>query len=196
MKQEDISYQTKTKLAQSLKKYMLKKPLNKITVSELIQDCKINRKTFYYHFENIYALLKWMLEQEAIDVIKEYNLLVDYQQAILFVINYVESNEYLLNCACDSLGRTEMKHFLFSDFYDITRSVIDGKEKELKLHVQDEFKDFLCILYTEAIAGMLMDWLSKHDHKDKQQIISYFSLILNTSIPAVLQQSTISLPKK
>ena len=34
---------------------MEKKPLSKITVSEIIADCGVNRKTFYYHFEDIYA---------------------------------------------------------------------------------------------------------------------------------------------
>ena len=68
MKNEEISLNTKKMLTESLKKTMLKKPLSKITVSELIQDCGINRNTFYYYFANIYDLLKWMLEQEAIEV--------------------------------------------------------------------------------------------------------------------------------
>ena len=48
----------KKTLAVSLKRFMEKKPLSKITVSEIIADCGVNRKTFYYHFEDIYALLK------------------------------------------------------------------------------------------------------------------------------------------
>ncbi|WP_295208123.1 TetR family transcriptional regulator [Ruminococcus sp.] len=39
------------------------KPLSKITVSEIVADCNINRKTFYYHFEDVQSLLKWTLEQ-------------------------------------------------------------------------------------------------------------------------------------
>ena len=46
------------------KKAMEKKTLSKITVSELIAECNVNRKTFYYHFDDIYALLKWTLEEE------------------------------------------------------------------------------------------------------------------------------------
>lgn len=49
---------------------------------KLVADCNINRKTFYYHFEDIYALLKWMFEEEAIDVVKHFDLLVDYEEAI------------------------------------------------------------------------------------------------------------------
>ena len=105
MKNESISLNTKKALAEALKKAMRKKPFHKITVSELIQDCKINRKTFYYHFEDIYALLKWMLEKESIEVVKHFNLLVDYEEAITFVMDYVEENDHILNCAFDSIGR-------------------------------------------------------------------------------------------
>ena len=103
---------------------MEKKPLSKITASEIIEDCGINRKTFYYHFENIYSLLKWMLEEEAIEEVKQFDLLVDYREAVLFVMNYVRENKHLLCCAYDSRGRDEMKSFFYTDFIGITKNVI------------------------------------------------------------------------
>ena len=62
------SLNTKKTLSSSLKKLMAHKPLAKISVTEIITDCGLNRKTFYYHFADIYALLKWTLEQEAVEV--------------------------------------------------------------------------------------------------------------------------------
>ena len=50
MTHNEISLQTKKKLAASLKKFMMSKSLNKITVTDIIKDCGVNRKTFYYHF--------------------------------------------------------------------------------------------------------------------------------------------------
>lgn len=111
MKQKEISLNTKKALAESLKKAMKKKPFSKITVSELIADCNINRKTFYYHFEDIYDLLKWMFEEEAINVLKHFDLLVDYEEALNFVMDYVEQNDHIINCAYDSIGQEEMKRF-------------------------------------------------------------------------------------
>lgn len=111
MKHEVTSLNTKKTLAESLKKAMRTKPLSKITVSEIIKDCGVNRKTFYYHFEDIYALLKWMLEQEAIEVVKNFDLLVNPEEALAFVIDYVDANKHIINCAYDSMGRDEMKRF-------------------------------------------------------------------------------------
>ncbi|MDL2318647.1 TetR/AcrR family transcriptional regulator [Eubacteriales bacterium OttesenSCG-928-A19] len=57
-------------------------------MSELISDCGVNRKTFYYHFENIYALLTWMLEQESIEIIWQFDWMVHYTDAVQFTIDY------------------------------------------------------------------------------------------------------------
>ncbi|MGN1182967.1 MAG: TetR family transcriptional regulator, partial [Faecalibacillus sp.] len=94
MTNEEISMNTKKKLSQSLKRHMQKKKLNKITVSDIVQDCQINRKTFYYHFKNIPDLVKWMLEEEAIEIVKKFDLMSDYEEAIIFVIEYVEQNAH------------------------------------------------------------------------------------------------------
>ena len=48
-----MSQITKRALEQSLKNLLAKKPLTKITVNEIAEDCGINRMTFYYHFKDI-----------------------------------------------------------------------------------------------------------------------------------------------
>ena len=54
-----MSEVTKRALEQSLKNLLLKKPLTKITINDITEDCGINRMTFYYHFKDIYDLVEW-----------------------------------------------------------------------------------------------------------------------------------------
>ena len=49
---------TKKALMESLKKLMLQKPLNKITINDLTADCGISRMAFYYHVRDIYDLVE------------------------------------------------------------------------------------------------------------------------------------------
>ena len=186
MKHEVTTLNTKRALAASLKGFMEKKPLSRITVSEIIADCGVNRKTLYYHFEDIYSLLKWMLEQEAVNVVRQFDLLVDHREAVLFVMNYVRENKHLLCCAYDSMGRDEMKRFFYADFIGITRSVIDNTERRLGLHTREDFKRSLAHLYTEAIAGMLIDEFTDQEGHDPEQAVEYFSLVLENSLPNVM----------
>lgn len=189
MKHEVTTLNTKRTIAASLKGFMEKKPLSKITVSEIIADCGVNRKTFYYHFEDIYALLKWMLEEEAVEVVRQFDLLVDYREAILFVMNYVKANKHLLCCAYDSMGRDEIKRFFYTDFVGIVQSAIDNTEQKVGVHTDAAFKEFLVHFYTEAIAGLLIDEFTKKDGHDPEQAVEYLSLILKSSLPEVLKSA-------
>ena len=60
-----MSQTTKRALEASLKKLLLEKPLNKITINDITEDCGVNRMTFYYHFKDIYDLVDWILTEDA-----------------------------------------------------------------------------------------------------------------------------------
>lgn len=111
MTNEEMSLNTKKSLAAALKKAMENKKLSKITVSELITECNVNRKTFYYHFQNIYELLKWMMEEDALEVVKQFDMVVNTEEAFRFIMDYVEKNKHIINCAYDSMGHEELKRF-------------------------------------------------------------------------------------
>lgn len=185
MKHEVTTYHTKRALADSLKKAMKGKPFSKITVSEIINDCGVNRKTFYYHFEDIYALLKWMFEEEAIEVVKNFDLLVHYEEAIRFVMNYVDENDYIISCAYDSIGRDEMKRFFYADFVGVVTAVIDESQEKLKIKADPDFKAYAAKFYTEAIAGMLLDWVKERDKSDREKIIGYLTALIEAALQSM-----------
>lgn len=186
MKHEVTSLNTKKMLAASFKKQVSKKAFSKITVSEIINDCGVNRKTFYYHFEDAYALLKWTLEQEAIDVVKQFDLIAEYEEVFLFVMDYVEENNDFLKNIYNSVGRDELKRFFYTDFIDIMRSLVDGAEKAMGLSSPEDFKVFLSQFYTEAIAGVLIDWIVDRSTRNRERIIQYISIILRAAVPNAL----------
>ncbi|BFL47655.1 TetR/AcrR family transcriptional regulator C-terminal domain-containing protein [Lactonifactor longoviformis] len=189
MKHEITSLNTKKTLAESLKNIMRRKNFSKITVSEIIADCGLNRKTFYYHFDDIYALLKWLLESEAVEVVKQFNLIVDYEEAILFIMGYIEDNDYIISCAYDSIGRDEMKRFLFTDFEEVVCSIIESAEKENNKFLSAEYKSFLCRFYTEALAGVIIDWIKNRKERNRQQVIDYLVNTLKVSLTGILHSN-------
>ncbi len=186
MKHEEISLKTKRELATALKDAMKKKPFGKITVSELISACGMNRKTFYYHFEDIYALLKWVLEEESIEVVRHYDLLVDYEEAISFVMNYVEENEHILNCVYDSISRDELKRFFRADFIEISRNLIEQAESASGIRLDDGYREFLSGFYTDAVTGVLIEWLRDRSSRDRESVARYLSSTVRDSLSGIL----------
>lgn len=177
MKHNITSQNTKKMLAQSLKSAMRKKPFSKITVSELIQDCGLNRKTFYYHFDDIYDLMKWMFEEEAIKVIQKFDIMVNYEEAIDFILNYVWENDYLLSCVYDSLGREQVKYFFIEDFLAVSKKLLESMEQKTDTSLSMEYKTFLCEFLAEGIGGILINAFLD---KDKYAIENLKGYIIET----------------
>ncbi len=57
---------TKKKMAGALKELMKSNSFDKITVSDIAELSNIHRQTFYYHFQDRYELLDWLLYNELL----------------------------------------------------------------------------------------------------------------------------------
>ena len=66
---------TKRKMALALKQLMETMAFEKITVSDITNLSKIHRQTFYYHFQDRYELLDWLLYTELlVPLLEDLNL--------------------------------------------------------------------------------------------------------------------------
>lgn len=197
MTHEEMTQRTKHAFADALKNLMKEKPLNKITVKDLVTACNVNRKTFYYYFTDIYDLLRWILDEEALKVVEQFNMVTDLKEAIGFVIDYMEENDYLLKCIYDSLGIYELDRFLRQDFHALVRTQIDRYEKELNLSLSSSYKHFVTDFYADGIAGLIIEWVQTPSHPDKESVVTYVETLLNASISSVLQAGVqLSLPNE
>ena len=55
---------TKRALAEALKELLKQQPLSKIRISDICDKCRMNRKSFYYHFKDKYDLVCWIFNTE------------------------------------------------------------------------------------------------------------------------------------
>ena len=186
MKHEVTTLNTKKMLSASLKHCMEKKSLSKITVTDIVTDCGLNRKTFYYHFQDVPDLLKWTLEQEAVDVVKQFDLLNELEEALRFAVRYIRENSHMINCAYDSIGRDELKRFLNHDFQSIVMSIVEQIERKENVHSDPDAKKIICNFYTEGMAGELVDLLKSRDAAQDEKSIGCISLVVRTSLEAAV----------
>lgn len=186
MKHTEQSLQTKQELSAALKRLMESKPINRITIRELVESCGVNRKTFYYHFEDIYALLKWTLEQEALLLFDKYDLVHDNSKALEFVLDYVGENLAMLQNIVRSIGRSELGRFFFKDIYQPVYKLVCEVEQLRGLNVEEGYKAFLSKFLTEAVAGILLDCIERDVLDDRQRLARYITGTLSAAIPNAL----------
>lgn len=187
MKHETTNIKTKALLSSSLKKIMQRKPLSKISVTDIITVSDVNRKTFYYHFDTVYDLLRWTFEQETFEIVKQFDLAIEYSEALIFVMEYIESNEYIINCISDPMGLDAMRQFFFLGCFDLVKKILGFSEEQANKKLNEEYKKFLCVFYSTAVSGILLDWFMDKRKEDKQLVCDRISATIKKSINGVLE---------
>lgn len=187
MNHEEMNQRTEAALIRSFKTLLLKKPMNKITVSELVEECGINRKTFYYHFEDIYDMLRKMLRQDVEAIFSRGDLIADHDLIINSVLDYIELNKAILKNMLSCVGRAELDSFFNSNVNKPIYSLVCEVEQKQNLSVGDEYKRFLADFFTRAVSGVLIDWIENRANRDKEQVRQYLSATLSAAIPAALK---------
>lgn len=152
-----MSVITKKALAASLKKLMEKKPIDKITIKDIVKDCEVNRQTFYYHFQDIYDLLEWIFVTEGLNALDGKKTYDSWREGFLQVFRYVEDNKTLVTNMFHSLGRERLERFLYDEVYKLLKEVIE--EQAEGLTVSGENKAFIADFYKYAFVGIMLEWI-------------------------------------
>lgn len=184
---EAASRNTEKMLADSLKKLMKTKPFAKISVRELTEDCGINRKTFYYHFENMEALLHWSMEHDAFDAFPGIESCADPEELVAFVIRYADSHRRMLFTGFDALGGELMRQQLHNASHRIIRLKIEHLEAARGCTFPEPQRAFVLDFYSEAFGSNLLRYLRRKLPYTQQQMTGHLLHLLRTALPAALE---------
>lgn len=145
-----MAERTKLWIAQTMKKLMVKKSLEKIRVTEICQEAEIERPTFYYHFKDKYDLVAWIFFNDAfkVDVIS-----VDSAAKGLELMR----KDYLFyKKAYEDTSQTPLWQYMLE--YFVERYSNEAK-KILKADKLDTQSSYSIRLYCYGAVGMTREWL-------------------------------------
>ena len=181
-----MSQVTKRALEASLKNLLLKKPLDKITINDITEDCGINRMTFYYHFKDIYDLIEWCCVEDAKKALEGKKTYDTWQQGFLQIFEAVLDNKPFILNVYHSVSREQVEIYLYKLTYDLLIGVVE--EKSAGMNVREEDKKFIADFYKYAFVGLMLDWV-KHDMKgDPHKIIEDLSVVMHGNVGAALER--------
>lgn len=146
---------TRSAIKASLWKILQKKPLAKITVRDIVEDCGINRNTFYYHFEDIPALINESVQEQAERIIAENS--GDSMEACLHDILrlMMEKKKEILNIY-NSINREVMERHIMQLCEFAAEKYFDVYHTEIKA----EDKKFLISFVKREFFGLYIEWMN------------------------------------
>lgn len=142
---------TKYLLADSMKKLMKKRPMRKISISDIVRPCNMNRQSFYYHFKDKYDLVNWIYYNEL--VVKIIDMPLERFELLERNCNYFYENKEFYKNAFEVTGQNSFSEY----FSKVTRSII-------KVQLEEIFKnkkniDFYITFYVDANLASISRWL-------------------------------------
>lgn len=142
---------TKRALADSIKDLMKKRPMRKISITDIVEGCGINRQSFYYHFKDKYDLVNWIFYTELILTIKD--LPNENLEMLEKTCEYFYENKDFYKNAFEVRGQNS-----FSEYF------IEVIQPILKIQLSEIFKnrknvDFYATFYADAIRVSVSRWL-------------------------------------
>ena len=179
-----MSQTTKRALEVSLKNLLLQKPLDKITINDIAEDCGINRMTFYYHFKDIYDLVEWSCVEDATKALEGKKTYATWQQGFLQIFEAVLANKPFIMNVYHSVSREQVEIYLYKLTYSLLIGVVEEKAEGMK--IRDEDKKFIADFYKFAFVGLMLDWIRNDMKAEPQTIIDRLSPLVHGSITYAL----------
>ena len=176
---------TKYALANALKELMAQKPIDKISIHDLTERCGIRRQTFYYHFEDVYDLLRWMFQEEAVALLKQHDGMLLWQEGLLQLFHYIEDNRAVCLCALKSVGREHLKRFFQADIYAIIHNAVEQISTDVgavQAGVTPDDVALMTHIYVVAVAGVIESWLRSEIDRTPEQLIAFVDQMLRDHI--------------
>ncbi len=172
----------KREICAALKGLMAQKPLTKITVTEIMHACGMARQHFYYHFEDIYAAVRWMFEEEALVLLREHEGITLWQDGLLQLFQYLQENRAVCLCALHSMSREHLKDFFRTDLQAIIQNTIREIAAELRYQADEREVTLLTKVYVGALAGMMEDWLLGEIQESPEALIQFVDQLLKDHV--------------
>ncbi len=181
-----IAY-TQEAIINSFIKLLEEKQFDKITVTDIVEDCEVNRNTFYHYFEDIPHMVEVILQNDTQRVISEYSDNNSWEEDFIAAIELALKNKKAVYHLYNSVNREIIEQYLNS----ITKAVITRVVKKVssKLNVNTSDKDLIIDFYRLALVGIITEWLEGGMREEMEQIINRLGVILSGTIDSALKKA-------
>ena len=181
---------TKMAISYALKELVLEKSLNKITIQDIADKCGINRQTFYYHFQDIIDLVRWILFSDAEKLVKGNKTYDTWQKGYLAVFETIKKDKVFIINIYHHAPREYITEYLYSVTLDLLNDVVEEKVKELKLKVRDEDKFFVSNFFKYSLVGLVLDWIDKGMDMEPKEIVNKLDSIIHGTMEKALTNAS------
>lgn len=161
------------------------KSLDKITITDITERCEINRKTFYYYYDDLYDLIEdiFLMEtQKVLDDTKESSSFYEeFKHAIMLMLEYKKAMFHIYN----SKSKDILERYLQNVTERFIKRYVEQCAK--KVNATPTQTQFACEYYRCSMIAVTLSWIRKGTEEETEEFVSNMSKLFERTVMIVLQ---------
>ncbi len=178
---------TKKAIVQTFLKLLDDRPLNQITVKDIVEACGINRNSFYYHFEDLPSLLEEILKDEADRIINEHASVSSLEDCLCVAIDFALKHKRAVMHTYGATNRALYEQYLDRVSQYVVSEYVNMKFKEIPADPAD--KELLIHFFKCILIGGALDWIADGMRYDIRQHVKRLCLLFDGNVEEALRRS-------
>jgi len=155
---------TKQAIKSTFLKLLREKPLNQISVKTIVENCGINRKSFYYYYQDLPDLIDEIVSEQVDLLVSNYPKFSSTEECLEVALRYLLDNKTLIQHIYKAVDRNFFEENLLKVCDYMIRSLMDNVGEGQKLSQAD--KETLITLYRATFFGLISDWFMRGMKED------------------------------
>ena len=143
---------------ESFIKLLNERPLNQITVKDIVEDCGVNRNSFYYHFADIPTLLSQIITENADRIIAQHASASSLEECAAAMVEFSLENKRAVLHIFRSANRDLLERYLLHICQHMVTMYASAAFGSVDISAGD--KEVLSRFYKCQCFGQTIEWLS------------------------------------
>mgnify|MGYP002509493609 CR=1 FL=1 len=166
---------TKREISEAFWQLLEEMPYSRITVKAIVDRCRLNRNTFYYHFQDIPALAEATMQDWVEGIVEKHFSFGSPQDCLIPLVEGCVARKRAILHIYRSVQREEFLRHL-NGMIDHAVSVYAGGVRSTP-GVDPETLPVLCHFYKCAGIGLVLDWLDQDMGYDMPEFLERVCLL-------------------
>lgn len=149
---------TRKAIMESFVKLLDERPLSKISVKNIVDDCGVTRNTFYYHFQDIPDLIEAIVKAETDLIISEHGDVNSIEECLNIAVQFILKHRRVMMHVYNSASREIFERYLMQ----LCQYVVDNYIKTAfgDVRITEDDREVIVTAYQCECFGLMINWLN------------------------------------
>ena len=140
-------------------------PIDKITIKKVCDNCGINRNTFYYYYQDLYALKEEIIYAKAQKLFSnlDFSTTESWKASLRIIGAYARKNETFIRNLFNSMGRDAFGDYIVDAVskmaYKYICTICDEEITPKGTKVSEKDKKRLAYFFSKIFAETTVEWI-------------------------------------